>query len=279
MAVTNQEQRKASLLGWYATHGRKFPWRVNSDPWSVLVSEIMLQQTQAPRVVPFFEDFLARYPSPAALAIAPPAEVLAAWSGLGYNRRAIRLQEAARHIAAEGWPSDPNELENLPGIGRYTAAAVACFAFGAQLPTVETNLRRVLNRWYGRALTGDDLTKAARRELPPERAADWNQAVMDLGATLCKPREPRCSHCPVVEWCAGPETYVSPPAQPRFGGSSREARGAVIRTLVKQGPATVRQLSTETDLDPSRLQKALEALVAEGMVEPADSGAYRLPGS
>ena len=239
----------------------------------------MLQQTQAPRVVPYFKRFLTRYPSPEMLAAAPPADVLAAWSGLGYNRRAMRLQETARHIVADGWPTDPNGLQNLPGIGRYTAAAVACFAFGAQLPTIETNLRRVLNRWYGRVLTGEELAEASRRELPPDRAADWNQAVMDLGATLCLPREPHCSDCPVVEWCTGPDTYVSPPAQPNFRGSNREARGAIIRTLVEQGPSTVSRLSTETDLDPPRLLKALEALIAEGMVQPADSGAYRLPGS
>lgn len=279
MTVPNHEQRGSALLAWYASHGRTFPWRGDTDPWSVLVSEIMLQQTQALRVIPFFEDFLARYPSPEALAGAPPAEVLAAWSGLGYNRRAIRLREAARIIAADGWPSDPNELQNLPGIGRYTAAAVACFAFGAQLPTVETNVRRVVNRWYGRVLTGGDLTDAARREVPPGRAADWNQAVMDLGATICQPREPRCSDCPVDEWCVGPETYVAPPAQHRFRGSSRQARGAIVRTLVNQGPVTVSRLSTETDLDPSRLQEALDALVAEGMIEAAPAGTYRLPGS
>ena len=239
----------------------------------------MLQQTQAHRVVPFFEDFLARYPSPETLAAAPSAEVLAAWSGLGYNRRAIRLRDAARRIAADGWPSDPNELQNLPGIGRYTAAAVACFAFGAQVPTVETNVRRVVNRWYGRVLTGGDLSDAARRELPPARAADWNQAVMDLGATICRPREPRCSDCPVVEWCAGPETYVAPPTQRRFQGSSRQARGAIVRTLINQGSATVNRLSTETDLDPSLLQRALDALVVEEMIEPTEAGTYRLHGS
>lgn len=239
----------------------------------------MLQQTQAVRVVPFFEDFLARYPSPETLAAAPLAEVLAAWSGLGYNRRAIRLREAARSIAADGWPCDPTDLQNLPGVGRYTAAAVACFAFGAQLPTVETNVRRVVNRWHGRVLPERDLAEAARRELPPGRAADWNQAAMDLGATICRPRDPRCSDCPVVEWCAGPETYVAPPAQRRFRGSSRQARGAIVRTLVNQGPATVSLLSTKTDLDPTLLGRALEALVAEGIIEPTEAGTYRLPGS
>lgn len=238
----------------------------------------MLQQTQAPRVVSYFRRFLASYPSPEVLAAAAPADVLAAWLGLGYNRRAVRLRETARHIAEHGWPSDPVELQHLPGIGPYTAAAVACFAFGAQLPTVDTNLRRVLNRWHGRALTGADLAETAKREIPSGRAADWNQAVMDLGATLCRPRDPDCSNCPVADWCAGPGTYVAPPPQRRFRGSSREARGAIIRTLVEQGAATVRQVSLDNDLDPAVLQEALEGLLAEGMVEPVGPGAFRLPG-
>lgn len=226
----------------------------------------MLQQTQAVRVVPFFERFMEGYPEPAALAQAPLSEVLAMWSGLGYNRRALRLREAARQINDHGWPSDARRLEGLPGIGSYTAAAIACFAFGEQLPTVETNLRRVLSRWYGKPLAGRDLTEAAQEELPCGRAVDWNQAMMDLGAVLCKPREPRCGVCPVVDWCAGKDTYVAPRPQGGFSGSSREARGAVLRALVGRGRSTAMEIGNEAGIAESRVLRSLAALVSEGLV-------------
>lgn len=239
----------------------------------------MLQQTQAGRAIPFFERFLVRFPTPRALAEATPADVLAVWSGLGYNRRALRLQEAARRISAEGWPTDATGLQSLPGVGPYTADAVACFAFGEQVPTADTNVRRVVSRWYGRSLSGQSLTETARNELPKGRAADWNQAVMDLGAGLCKPLGPLCGDCPVVQWCAGPATYVAPPAQGRFRGSNRESRGAIIRHLVHQGPATLARLSKETGLNRERLSTALKTLAEDRMIEQTESGSYRVPGS
>ena len=279
MAVPDHERRGRALLEWYADNRRDLPWRASTDPWPVLVSEAMLQQTQASRVVPYFERFMARFPSPRALAEASTAAVLAEWSGLGYNRRAVRLREAARRIAAEGWPTDAVGLQTLPGIGPYTASAVACFAFGEQLPTADTNVRRVVSRWHGHSLSGRSLTEVAQREIPQGRAADWNQAVMDLGAGLCRPVEALCGDCPVVRWCAGPGTYVAPPPQGRFQGSSRETRGAIIRHLVQHGVATLNRLSTQTGLDRQRLSTALETLRAEGMIEQTGSGAYRLPRS
>jgi len=279
LAVLNHERRALALLQWYGANRRDLPWRSDRRPWPILVSEIMLQQTQAGRVVPFYRRFMARFPTPVALAEAPPAEVLALWSGLGYNRRAIRLQEAARCIAADGWPADATGLQSLAGVGPYTAAAVACFSYAEQIPTPDTNLQRVLSRWHGRPLNGRGLIEVAHKELPPGRAADWNQAIMDLGAGVCRPAEPLCADCPVVQWCAGPETYVAPPSSGQFRGSSREARGAVIRNLVQQGPATMPQLSMQTGLEPQRLRRALEALAQEGMVEQSESGHFRLPGS
>ncbi len=214
----------------------------------------MLQQTQAERVVGHYTRFLQVYPTPAELAAAAPAEVLSVWSGLGYNRRALRLREAARVIASTGWPTTQATLGELPGVGRYTAAAVACFAFGAQIATPDTNMRRVLGRWYGRTLHGNSLDEAAAAELPPGRAADWNQAVMDLGATCCKPLKPACSRCPVQAWCAGPETYAPPPPQPRFEGSARQARGAVVRTLVVMGSLTIEELAPASGMDHLRVR-------------------------
>jgi A/G-specific adenine glycosylase len=217
------------------------------------------------------------YPHPAALAGAPPADVLAVWSGLGYNRRALRLQESARHIAGAGWPVDAAGLRQLPGVGPYTAAAVACFAFGEQVSTIDTNLRRVLSRWHGRPLHGDSLTLAAGEELPAGRAAEWNQAVMDLGSLICRPREPRCLDCPVAEWCSNPEVYVPPPPQGTFRGSKREARGAVMRSLVDEGrKATVIDLAERTGLERARIGEALGALVNEGLVR-VEGDVFSLP--
>src|SRR3954470_16171800 len=168
------------LLAWHAEHGRDLPWRRTTDPYAVLVSEVMLQQTQVARVVPRYVEWLLRWPDAAALPAASRCEVLAAWVGLGYNRRAVALHEAARTVARDGWPSD---LRTLPGVGPYTAAAVASFAFGAEVAAVDTNVRRVASR------LGHGSPEAL---LAPGRAAEWNQAAMELGATVCTARAPRC---------------------------------------------------------------------------------------
>jgi A/G-specific adenine glycosylase len=228
-----EQERNAALLAWYGEHRRDLPWRGSTDPYVVLVSEMMLQQTQVSRVVAHFDEFLARFPTIEDLAGAGFPDVLAAWVGLGYNTRAKRLHEAARRIAAEGWPTDPAGLEELPGIGSYTAAAIAAFAFGGQVAAVDVNQRRVLSRWHGEVLTGAALEAMARQHLPAD-AATWNQAVMDLGALVCRPLRPRCDVCPVSDWCAGPEVATPPRPQGRFEGSVRQARGAVIRALIRQ---------------------------------------------
>ncbi|MCB2223724.1 MAG: A/G-specific adenine glycosylase [Actinobacteria bacterium] len=234
----------------------------------------MLQQTQAPRVVEPYRRFLDRYPTAADLAAAPAADVLAAWQGLGYNRRALRLREAARRIEAGGWPA-PGDLASLPGVGPYTAAAVACFAFGRQVAAPDTNARRVLSRWLGRPLDGAALRDAAAGELAGD-AADWNQAVMDLGALVCRPRDPSCGRCPVAAWCADPSVYEPPRPQGHFEGSTREARGAVVRHLAGHGPATAEEIARASGLPVERAAAAATALAAEGMID-ADGGLLRLP--
>jgi A/G-specific adenine glycosylase len=233
----------------------------------------MLQQTQAGRVVAYFDRFLERFPTVAALAASPLADVVAAWSGLGYNSRAKRLRDAARIVVDTGWPETPEGLADLPGVGPYTAAAVASLAFGVRVPAVDTNLRRVLSRWEGTPLSGAVLHEAAREALG-DPAADWNQAMMDLGASLCRPRDPRCPECPVASWCSGPTVYEPPPRQAVFAGSIRQVRGSVLRALVA-GPASVAALAARTGHAPERLATALSALVDEGLVEAEQSG-YRI---
>ncbi len=199
------------LLAWYGRHRRRLPWRGVRDPYAVLVSEIMLQQTQVARVMEFFPRFLARYPTLEDLAAAPADAVRESWDGLGYYARARNLHAAARMVVRKlggRLPRRPEELRALPGIGRYTAGAVASLAFGAEVPAVDTNAARVLTRVF--AVRGR--RKSARRErrlwalaaalVPRGRSADWNQALMDLGATYCVARAPRCEVCPVRRTCA-----------------------------------------------------------------------------
>lgn len=225
----------------------------------------MTQQTQLVRVVPAWERFMTRFPDPAALAIADVAELIEVWAGLGYQRRALNLRRAAAELVEHGWPTTAAGLVSLPGVGPYTAAAVACFAFGEAVPAIDTNLRRVLSRWEGRTLTGRALTEAAWRHLDRERPATWNQAIMDLGAAVCRPADPRCNLCPVNEWCADPTVYLPPPRQTRYQGSVRQARASVMKALAG-GPTDLGALAGRLGIEPDRLERAVAALESEGAV-------------
>src|SRR5439155_2974011 len=183
---------QAELLGWFAENGRDLPWRRTHDPYAILVSEVMLQQTQVPRVVPRYLEWLERWPTVESVAAANRAEVILAWVGLGYNRRAVNLHRCAVAVTAMGgFPREPAELVRLPGIGPYTAAAIACFAFGAQVAAPDVNARRVLSRALG----------DPRLPPPAGRAYEWNQALFDLGSTICIARRPRCAICPLAGGC------------------------------------------------------------------------------
>jgi A/G-specific adenine glycosylase len=238
-----------AILDWYTDSGRDLPWRRTRDPYAILVSEIMLQQTQVDRVLPKYNAFLAQYPDFAALAAAPTGDVIRAWQGLGYNLRAVRLQRVAREVVREhqGRLSDTVEgLLALDGIGRYTASAVACFAFGRAEPVLDTNVRRVLGRIAigpegPKAASPTTLWQLAEEALPREHAYNWNQALMDLGARVCLERNPTCLLCPAQPWCrsAGmstaqvrerPAAYTTRREAP-FTGSSRYYRGRIVERL------------------------------------------------
>jgi A/G-specific adenine glycosylase len=224
------------LLDWFAEHGRDLPWRQTRDPYAVLVSEVMLQQTQVARVVPRYRAWLGRWPSVESLAAASAAEVIRQWQGLGYNRRALNLHRAARRIAAEGWPDD---LTELPGVGRYTADAVARFALEMPVLPVDTNVRRVLERSGG--------------EFGPESA----HALMDLGATVCLARVPRCGVCPLAAPCPSRGRRYEPARkQSHFEGSFRQRRARTLR-LIAERPRPLTRLDRE----------AVEALRSDGLVE------------
>ena len=217
---------RAAVLTWFDRSARSMPWRGISDPYAVLVAEVMLQQTQVERVIPVYLAFLACFPTLQSLADARRAQVIRAWGGLGYNRRAVNLQRAAQVAVAcfDGrLPEDQESLRSLPGVGGYTAAAVACFAHNAQVPVLDTNVRRVLGRFFfGQdwAQRNDrELLALAEAALPAGMAWDWNQALMDLGATLCPARAPRCSVCPLESRCRAASHFKSDRAARPAGAS------------------------------------------------------------
>ena len=274
--------RADDLLDWYAGVARPLPWRATRDPYALLVSEVMLQQTQAARVVPRYEAFLARFPDAPTLAAAPARDVLEEWSGLGYNRRALALRAAAGHVAAHGWPAD---LETLPGVGAYTAAAVASFAWDAQRAAVDVNVARVIGRWDGRDYTPRPLAERAAALLPAGRAATWNQAMMELGATVCTARVPRCGACPVAAGCASAGAPPAPPRRPRPAAAAlrgdrplrarprrrRAARGGVAaRASVRAARARAGRARRGRPRRPRRGGRSLAALS-----RPARAGASR----
>jgi A/G-specific adenine glycosylase len=200
-----RHQFRKSLLAWYDLHRRDLPWRASRDPYRVWLSEIMLQQTRVAAVIEHYEEFLRRFPTVEQLAAAREASVLAAWSGLGYYRRARMMHAAAKVIVRElggEFPATEEELRTLPGIGRYTAAAIASIAFEEPGAVVDGNVERVLQRITGKRLAGEELWTAANHLLDKKRPGDFNQSIMELGAVVCTPRAPACLTCPVVELCA-----------------------------------------------------------------------------
>jgi A/G-specific adenine glycosylase len=282
------------VLAWFAEAGRELPWRATRDPYRVLVAEVLAQQTQAARAAAAYPRFLERFPDIHALAAAAPADVLRAWQGLGYNRRALALRQTA--IAVEergGWPDSVEGLAALPGVGPYTARAVACFALGLRVAPVDTNVARVL----ARSLAGTDpaeLTPAARQRLadqalpePSGRAWAWSSALMDVGALHCRPR-PRCGGCPLETTCRwralGP---AAPPPRPRaqapFATSDRRWRGAVVRALAAAPDGLDRTAlagavrAAAADRPDGWFDALLARLEDEGMVATGADGRLRLP--
>jgi A/G-specific adenine glycosylase len=287
------------LLAWFARHARDLPWRAaGTTPWSVLVSEIMLQQTPVARVVQAHQEWLARWPTPAALAADTAGEAIRQWGTLGYPRRALRLHETATILTARhggAVPADVDALLALPGIGPYTAAAVASFAFGQRHAVLDTNVRRVLARLVaGRARPAAALSAAERRLaeslLPaePAVAARWSVALMELGALVCSAAGPSCAACPVARDCAW--LAAGYPEQPtvtgrsrrraqRYDGTDRQCRGRLLAVLRGSGAPAARADFDAVWADQGQLARALDGLVADGLVDPLPDGRYALPGS
>lgn len=261
------EERNVALFVWYESQSRSLPWRTRTDPYYTIVSEFMLQQTQVDRVLPKFLAFVERWPTVQRLARARPSEVLDMWSGLGYNSRALRLHSSALIIASKGWPKSIAALVELPGVGPYTARAIASIAFGEPVPAVDTNLRRVLSRWFGANLSGGDLDSYAK-ECLGDPAGDWNQALMDLGASICRTRNPECSACPVSEWCTDPNVYAAPTRQSTFKGSTRELRGALVRANLDG--ADLNAAGSSLGRSQKEIAGTIATLTSEGLLPSKD---------
>jgi A/G-specific adenine glycosylase len=287
---------RTAMLAWFDAQGRRFPFRGISDPYAILVSETMSQQTQIGRATLAWSTFLGRFPTVERLAAAAPADVLRAWRGLGYNRRALNLQRAARAIVHDHGgrvPSEVSALESLPGVGPYTARAVAALAFGRPVGAVDTNVRRVLGRIVGGASTPPprQLQQLADAAVPLDRPGDWTHAVMDVGATLCRPTRPRCPECPAVGWCRfaalGPEAArgegATMPVAPqvRFPSTTRWLRGRLIDALrdATHADGWFVMAPPIGEHGPDAVDRALADMARDGLVErdPSMPMRARLP--
>ncbi|MGA1074692.1 MAG: A/G-specific adenine glycosylase [Ilumatobacteraceae bacterium] len=274
-SVVIPERFTADVLAWGVPRLRDLPWRRTRDPWAVLVSEVMLQQTQVARVVPRWHAFLERFPDVGACARAPRGDVLREWQGLGYPRRARNLHAVASRVADAGaFPADLAGLLALPGIGPYTARAVLAFAFESDAAVVDTNIARVYARVVGSRLTPQQVQSLADEACPSGDAWVWNQCLMDLGALLCRPRAPRCGECPVRSECSwhGTESEPDPAVgssgvsgrQARFEGSDRQARGRLLRAL-SDGAVERTEVAAIMQRDEETAERLIAALAGEGL--------------
>jgi A/G-specific adenine glycosylase len=281
------------LLAWSDRTRRDLPWRRTRDPWSVLVSELMLQQTQVARVVPKYEAFLERFPTPAACAAAPAGDVVRQWEGLGYNRRALNLHRAAQACVEHHGGALPATLDGLlalPGIGPYTARAVLAFSAGADVGVLDTNAARVTARIAGRRLGAAEAQARADAAVPAGQGWAWNQAVLDLGATVCTKRVVRCDACPLAPHCAWhlaghPEPDPAEGSagtsgrQSAFAGSDRQGRGRLVAAL-RAAPVPSERLAATMGWpdDPRRAERVAATLIVDGLAVVDGDGGFALPG-
>jgi len=285
---------QSEVIEWFDTYGRDLPWRRDGfTPWGALVSEFMLQQTPVARVLPRLGEWLDRWPTPAALAESSPADAVRAWQNLGYPRRALWLHSCAVTIVAEHngeVPSDVDALLRLPGVGPYTARAIAVFAFRAHEPVVDTNIRRVIARAVhgesdqGPPATTRDLADMTALLPPPDKSPEFNAGMMELGALVCTSRNPSCDECPLRKSCAWRAAGYPPSDSPRrrpqakYEGSDRQARGAVLKVLRERSDSVSRSSLTSVWADRAQLHRAILTLLDDGLVVAhGDGDAISLP--
>lgn len=289
---------RRALLAWHRRHALKAPWRESGDPYHVLVAAVMAQQTQMSRVLPKFDEFIEAFPTIEKLARARTARVLRVWEGMGYNLRALRLHRAAKLIVKSGgFPRTAAELEQIDGIGPFTAAIISSFAFGEPAAAVDTNVRRVIARVAGdidAAMNDRDVQPAADALISRRALGRWNQAMMDLGARVCVAREPRCDACPIARWCRARPKFANGArriaerragykSQPRFEGSRRQLRGRIVQLLreLPHGEAmSARQLRASLPAGRGSAQQIADVLAGlerDGLIRRLANGRVRLP--
>jgi len=284
---------RRALLAWHRRHALAAPWRETRDPYHVLVAAVMAQQTQMSRVLLKFDEFIGAFPTVEGLARARPSRVLRVWEGMGYNLRALRLHRAAKVVVdMGGFPRTAAELEQIEGIGPFTAAIISSFAFGEPAAAVDTNVRRVVARLAGDVdvtLTDRDAQPAADALISRRAPASWNQAIMDLGGRVCTPRSPKCDACPIAPWCrSAPKLDARPQrvsearagyrSQPRFEGSRRQQRGRIVQVLREVPPGqSLSPAQLRRQLGADGIPELLEALERDGLVRRLPGGRVRLP--
>ncbi|MFI1014104.1 A/G-specific adenine glycosylase [Streptomyces sp. NPDC020965] len=294
LSPTDAASLHSPVIAWFDEHARDLPWRrPDAGAWGVMVSEFMLQQTPVSRVLPVYEQWVARWPRPADLAAEAPGEAVRAWGRLGYPRRALRLHGAAQAIAERHGGDVPREhaqLLALPGIGEYTAAAVASFAYGQRHAVLDTNVRRVFARAASGVQYPPTATTAAERKLArallpddEEIAARWAAASMELGALVCTARNEDCARCPIAAACAWrlagkPAHQGAARRGQTYAGTDRQVRGKLLAVLRESSAPVPRSALDAVWHEPLQRARALDGLVADGLVEPWEDGTYRLPG-
>jgi len=260
------EKLKVDLLNWYKKNKRAFSWRKTTDPWQILLIETLSQQTQLERANEYFDKFLIKFPSPTSMANSSLKIILKMWSGLGYNNRAKRLYEASKIIEKKGFDQIYPNFEVLPGVGPYTKNAILSFAYGEKVLAIDTNIERIVQRYFGLNDTKDFFKENTKYFLHNVDSRDINQAFMDFGNSICKSSNPTCSICPVESYC---NKYFSnsKSTKEKFKGSNREVRGKIVKLLVNKGHINNQKLFEEIDEESNKIKKALEGLKKDNLIK------------
>ena len=260
------EKLKIDLLNWYKKNKRAFSWRKTTDPWQILLIETLSQQTQLERANEYFDKFLIQFPSPKSMANSSLKIILKMWSGLGYNNRAKRLYEASKIIEKKGFDQIYPNFEVLPGVGPYTKSAILSFAYGEKVLAIDTNIERIIQRYFGLNDTKDFFIENSKYFLDNVESRDINQAFMDFGSSICKGSNPMCDMCPIENDCS---KYFSnnKSTKEKFIGSNREVRGKIIKLLIRECRVSNQELFEEIDEDSEKVHKALEGLKKDKLIK------------
>ena len=257
---------KNVLLHWYKDNKREYAWRNNSDPWSIYLLEVISQQTQLDRADKYFKKFIKEFPTPNDMATTSFKKVLEMWSGLGYNSRAKRMFESSKIIAEKSFDDLYPDFQQLPGVGPYTENAILSFAYNEKVITEDTNVKRIISRYFGTNNPKKYIENFSSFLLKNTKSRNLNQAFMDFGSSICKPRNPLCSDCPLENTCEKYFNYETRPIE-KFSGSNRELRGNLIKLLLKKGNLKVKTIQQELDTDQDRLNEVLEKMQKDGLVK------------